>query len=86
MKIKLLELRKIIRHAISELCSKQTQSTKTSNNVEENDDLEETDKEDDFNKDGKKDFTDVMASRMHASGLNHDDAIKKAEKTTSKHK
>lgn len=38
----------------------------------------------DQNKDGKKDFTDVQIARMKASGMSHDEAVKKAEKKKSK--
>jgi hypothetical protein len=48
--------------------------------------IEEKDsKEKDVTGDGEADFTDVMASRMMASGMSKDKAVKKAEKTVSKH-
>ena len=42
--------------------------------------------EKDVTGDGKEDFTDVMASRMMASGLPKKKAISKAEKATKKYK
>jgi len=43
-------------------------------------------KKKDVTGDGEADFTDVMASRMMASGMPKDAAVKKAEKTTKKQK
>jgi hypothetical protein len=42
-------------------------------------------KKKDVTGDGEADFTDVMASRMIASGISKEKAVKKAEKTTAKH-
>ena len=38
----------------------------------------------DLNKDGKNDFEDVMIARMKASGMDHEDAVEKGEKTAKK--
>lgn len=38
----------------------------------------------DLNKDGKNDFEDVMIARMKASGMDHEDAVDKGEKTAKK--
>ena len=78
MKIKLSELRTFIRNIIIE-----SNIEKDSNTQEQ--EIEEIEKkDDDINKDGKNDFTDVMAARMKASGMNKLAAIKKAEKVTKK--
>jgi len=51
--------------------------------IKEEDNQEMTESEEkDVTGDGKEDFTDVMASRMMASGLPKKKAIAKAEKTT----
>jgi len=73
MKIRLSELRTIIRDTVSEMMNHE----KADEMVKEADEL-------DVNKDGKKDFTDVMAARMKASGMDKKTAIKKAEKATAK--
>jgi hypothetical protein len=52
---------------------------------EDNQEMTESE-EKDVTGDGKEDFTDVMASRMMASGLPKKKAIAKAEKTTKNYK
>lgn len=66
MKIRLSQLRQIIRETIEETIK-----------VEETND-------DDLNKDGENDFEDVMIARMKASGMSHDNAVKKGEKAANK--
>jgi hypothetical protein len=81
MKIKLAELRRIIREAIEEMklqYSEEDDETKES--------FHEKAKKRDVTGDNKADFTDVMASRMMASGLSKEKAIKKAEKVVAKTK
>lgn len=54
--------------------------------IEALEELEEKEgKKKDVTGDGEEDFADVMASRMMASGMSKDAAVKKAEKTASKY-
>lgn len=86
MKITLSELRSFIREAIEEmkLQAAPSRPDNSNNDVDEADDKKS--KKKDVTGDGKADFTDVMASRMMASGLPKKAAVKKAEKVTSKNK
>lgn len=89
MKIKLSELRSFIREAIEEMKLQSAPSRpddSEAEDVDEADDKDSKSKKKDVTGDGKADFTDVMASRMMASGLPKKAAIKKAEKVTSKNK
>jgi hypothetical protein len=70
MKIRLSQLRRIIRETIEE-------------EVVVSDDREveiNVDEAEDLNKDGKNDFEDVMIARHKASGMPHDKAVEKGEK------
>ena len=49
-------------------------------------DHKEKSKGKDVTGDGKKDFADVLASRMIASGMSKEEAIKKAHHHADKHK
>jgi hypothetical protein len=67
MKIRLSQLRSIIRETIEEIVYDDPEVT-----------IEEAEKED-LNKDGKNDFEDVMIARHKASGMPHGVAVKKGE-------
>lgn len=45
--------------------------------------IDEAEKEEDLNKDGKNDFKDVMIARMKASGMKHDKAVEKGQKVAT---
>jgi len=68
MKIRLSQLRRIIREVVEATVADDAEVDVT------------VDEAEDLNKDGKNDFEDVMIARHKASGMPHDKAVEKGEK------
>lgn len=73
MKIKLSQLRKLIRETVAD--EMRLSLSEAGGGIEEAD----SDKKD-KDGDGDEDFADVMMARMMASGMSKDDAVKKTRK------